>query len=61
MLVKCDLGKLFDLASQRMGESLDGVSFEDLRSLEEDMESSLKTIRERKVSISSFLFTRLVK
>ncbi|KAF7141335.1 hypothetical protein RHSIM_Rhsim06G0027000 [Rhododendron simsii] len=34
--------------SQRMGESLDGVSFEDLRSLEEDMESSLKTIRERK-------------
>ncbi|KAE9457002.1 hypothetical protein C3L33_11107, partial [Rhododendron williamsianum] len=35
--------------SQRMGESLDGVSFEDLRSLEEDMESSLKTIRERKV------------
>ncbi|KAG5543111.1 hypothetical protein RHGRI_016007 [Rhododendron griersonianum] len=39
--------------SQRMGESLDGVSFEDLRSLEEDMESSLKTIRERKYKMIS--------
>nr|AQM52302.1 AP3 [Monotropa hypopitys] len=33
---------------QRMGESLNDVSFEDLSQLKQDMESSVKTIRERK-------------
>jgi len=38
---------------QRMGESLTGLSFEDLRVLVEDMESSLKIIRERKYKMIS--------
>ncbi|GFZ10412.1 K-box region and MADS-box transcription factor family protein [Actinidia rufa] len=34
---------------QRMGESLNELSYEDLRGLEQDMETSLKIIRDRKL------------
>nr|ADU15474.1 AP3 [Actinidia eriantha] len=36
---------------QRMGESLNELSYEDLRGLEQDMETSLKIIRDRKYKV----------
>ena len=37
-----------------MGESLNELSYEDLRGLEQDMETSLKIIRDRKVEFLVF-------
>ncbi|XAR61693.1 hypothetical protein NMG60_11016185 [Bertholletia excelsa] len=45
---------------QRMGESLNDLSFEELRGLEQDVENSLRVIREKKVKSQEEINRKLV-
>ena len=49
MINKINGVALFNLNRQRMGHDLDGLNFDELQSLEENISSALAVIRERKV------------